>query len=119
MLRINRPLSEIWCIQTNLKSSAGVQKALNALILSMCCIDQCLGAMPRRSVQRSSYPPVFGKCNVLLDAPGPGDIEHVLVEGQHEHNQHEQRVEDGEEEDRPVPQLLEPRRNFNLNRKCA
>ena len=51
---------------------------------------------------------------VLLDAPGPVDVQHVLVQRQHEHDQHEQRVEHREEEHRFVPQLFEPSSNFSL-----
>ena len=55
--------------------------------------------------------------NVLLDAKRPVDVEDVLVEGQHEHDQHKQRVEDGKEKDGLVAQLLQARGQFGLKTK--
>ena len=60
------------------------------------------------------YPPVLSEGNVFLDAPRPRDVQHVLVQRQHEHNQHEQRVEHGEEEDAAVPEVLEAGSDFSL-----
>ena len=54
--------------------------------------------------------------NVLLDAEGPIDVQDVLVERQHEHDQHKQRVEDGKEKDGLVAQLLQTRGQFGLKK---
>ena len=50
---------------------------------------------------------IFSEGPVLLDPEGPVNVQDVLVQRQHEHNQHEQRVEHGKEEHRLVPQLLQ------------
>jgi hypothetical protein len=41
-------------------------------------------------------------------------VERVLVQGQHEDNEHKERVEHGEVEDGHVPQLFESLRCFRL-----
>ena len=50
---------------------------------------------------------IFGVCDVLLHAKRPVDVQRVLVQGEHEHDEDEQRVKHGEEEDHFVPQLFE------------
>ena len=52
---------------------------------------------------------IFRICDILLHTKGPVDVERVLVQGEHEDDEDEQRVEHGEEEDHFVPQLLESR----------
>ena len=61
-----------------------------------------------------NYPFILRDGRVLLDAPGPVDVEGVLVQGQHEDDQDEEGVEDGEEEDGLVAQLLQAGRRFSL-----
>ena len=60
------------------------------------------------------YPFILRDGRVLLDAPGPVNVEGVLVKGQHEDDQDEEGVEDGEEEDGLVAQLLQAGRRFSL-----
>merc|ERR1719150_727546 len=52
--------------------------------------------------------------DVSLDSKWPVDVKNVLVEGQHEHNQHEEGVEHGEKEDGLVPQFLQPLSDLSL-----
>ena len=57
---------------------------------------------------------IISEREVLLDPKGPVNVEHVLVQRQHEHDKHEQGVEHREEEDRFVPQLLQSGGDFSL-----
>ena len=57
---------------------------------------------------------ILGQSPVLFDTEGPVNMQDILVQGQHEYNQHEQSVEDGKEEYRLVSQLLETSCNFSL-----
>jgi len=57
---------------------------------------------------------VLCNCNVLLDPEGPVNVQRVLVQRQHEHNQDKERVEHGEVEDGHVPQLSQSLRRFRL-----
>ena len=52
--------------------------------------------------------------DVLLDAERPVDVQHVLVQRQHEHDEDEESIEHGEVEDSHVPQLLQPLFDFFL-----
>ena len=57
---------------------------------------------------------ILGQSTVLLHAKRPVNVQDVLVQRQHEHNQHEQGVEDSKEEYRFVPQLLQSKCYFCL-----
>ena len=46
--------------------------------------------------------------DISLHSKRPVDVKDILVESQHEDNQHEEGVEHGEKEDGLVPQLLQP-----------
>ena len=52
---------------------------------------------------------IFRICDILLHAEGPVDVKRVFVQGEHEDDKDEERVEHGEEEDHFVAQLLESR----------
>ena len=52
--------------------------------------------------------------DVLFDAEGPVDVQRVLVEGEHEDDEHEEGVEHREEEDGLVAQLLQLGLDFGL-----
>ena len=66
---------------------------------------------------RSLYLIVLSVRNVLLYSPGPIHVQGVLVKGQHEHDQHEESIEDREEENRLVPQLFQSGGGFGLKRR--
>ena len=57
---------------------------------------------------------ILSHSNVLFDTEGPVNMQNILVQGQHEHNQDEQSVEDSKEKYWLVPQLLETSCNFSL-----
>ena len=52
--------------------------------------------------------------DVLLDSQRPINVEDVLVQSQHEHDQHEESVEHGEEEDGLVAELAEALSDLGL-----
>ena len=64
-------------------------------------------ACKRKSVKKNLAGKVYleavlVKGDVLLHPPGPHEVDLVLVEGQQEHDQHEDRVDHREVEDDPV-----------------
>ena len=66
---------------------------------------------------KQNYLVIWSDGPVLLSSEGPVDVERVLVEGQHEHDQDEKGVEDGEEKHGLVPQLFQTLSSFSLQ-KC-
>ena len=56
-------------------------------------------------------------CDVLLDPERPVNVENVFVERQHEHDQHEERVEHCKIEDGHVAQLFQALFDFFLETK--
>ena len=66
---------------------------------------------------KQNYLVIWSDGPVLLSSEWPVDVERVLVEGQHEHDQDEKGVEDGEKEHGLVPQLFQTLSSFSLQ-KC-
>ena len=86
-----------------------------SLITCMLPTDACVlhGAIHPPGLSYSNLI-VLCNCYVLLHPEGPVNVERVLVQGQHEDNEHKERVEHGEVEDGHVPQLFESLRCFRL-----
>ena len=64
---------------------------------------------------KKQYLIIISDGDVGLDSEWPVDVENILVESQHEDNQHEEGVEHGKEEHCFVSQLLQSLSDEGLN----